>query len=446
MSRVFKVFLSSILICTCFAFACPSYDKAQTALNEESVDQAYHDLLKYFYHPLNSKSLIQSAVLEVNRALGRDSKDDLLFVDKISENSGAMLVWLHHFLTQASTQPGVKIDLDRLTDKALNGFALAVQDPGTRYLPCEGLERLTGKQAFGGTGIWIYSDGTTKMLKVMEVINQSPAFRAGIKPGDSLLKIDNQSLKGLDKREAVNLLQGSVDSNVSLTLRPRGSQNEKTLTIRREVVKILPIFYEMKPENVAYIRIRNFSENIPYELDDMLYLLDRSNVKAYILDLRNNSGGPIDAAVNASERFLPRGAVITSLFEGSNQIRKVARGTSHLVAHPILILVNEQTAAAAEIFAGALQDNQVAFLLGTKTYGDGKFQTFVKLPNEGAIQFTIGHVETPKGLQFDGKGLIPNLMNSNEVDSIGSPNDTVLNEALQRLNHVPPDLPDQISY
>ena len=278
---------------------------------------------------------------------------------------------------------------DALINGAIRGMVKAL-DPHTSYLPPvlykEMQVETTGK--FGGLGIEIsIRDG---VLTVISPIEGTPAFEVGIKAGDKIIKIEEESTLDMTLQDAVSRLRGETGSPATITIFRESFKAPKEFTIVRAIIKVRSVVHKLYKKDIGYIRIRSFSKNTSVDLDKALAELEKKEISKLILDLRNNPGGLLNQAVEVTDRFLNRENLI--VYTKGRWDEQNMRFTSHDkvagVSYPLIVLVNSGSASASEIVAGALQDLNRAIILGTPTFGKGSVQTIVPLSDGSALRLT----------------------------------------------------------
>ncbi|MES2770513.1 MAG: S41 family peptidase [Pseudomonadota bacterium] len=315
----------------------------------------------------------------------------------------------------------------QLITHAISGM-LSNLDPHSAYLDADAYKDLqVGTQGeFGGLGIEVgMEDG---LVKVVSPIEDTPADRAGVKPGDLIFKLDDTLVKGLTLNEAVKRMRGKAKTQIKLSILRKGESKPLELTLTREVIKVQSVKSKLVEPGYGYLRITSFQENTVAELSKHLNELYKPGVlKGLVLDLRNDPGGLLNGAVGVSAAFLPTKTLITST-DGRTQDAKhqffavpedYLRGKSEdfikqLPAEtrkvPMIVLVNGGSASASEIVAGALQDHRRAVILGTQTFGKGSVQTVLPLPGNAAIKLTTARYYTPSGRSIQAKGITPDIL------------------------------------
>ncbi len=303
-----------------------------------------------------------------------------------------------------------KVNRQDLVYGAISGLVQALKDPYSQFLPPAESKQFQEdiKGAFGGIGAEI---GIRKnILTVIAPLKESPAEKSGIKAGDKILKIDNKETNDLGIDEAVQLIRGEPGTEVRLTIFRDTFDRTKEIKIRREIIKIPIISTEKKPNGVFVISLNRFTENAAYEFRNAVKEFFDGNSQKLVLDIRNNPGGYLVTAVDIASWFLPPGEVVARerYADGSEDIHR-SNGYRLFEKVPTVILINEGSAAASEILAGALRDNKGTKLIGMKTYGKGSVQEVEPLPKNSSLKITIAKWLTPKGNEINGKGLEPDI-------------------------------------
>ena len=300
---------------------------------------------------------------------------------------------------------------DALINGAIRGMVKAL-DPHTSYLPPASYKEMqvetTGK--FGGLGIEIsIRDG---VLTVVSPIEETPAFKVGIKAGDKIIKIEEESTLDMTLQDAVSLLRGETGSPVTITIFRDSFKAPKEFTIVRAIIKVRSVVHKLYKKDIGYIKIRSFSKNTSVDLDKALAELEKKEISKLILDLRNNPGGLLNQAVEVTDRFLNRENLI--VYTKGRSDEQNMRFTSHDkvagVSYPLIVLVNSGSASASEIVAGALQDLNRAIILGTPTFGKGSVQTIIPLSDGSALRLTTARYYTPSGRVIQENGIEPDII------------------------------------
>jgi len=294
---------------------------------------------------------------------------------------------------------------------AINGMLNSLDPYSSLMKPDEYKElEIETKGSFTGIGIEITIKD--EVITVVAPIEDTPAWKAGIKPGDKILKINDKSTKGMSLLEAVKLLRGPKGTKVTLTIL-RDEKDIKEITLVRDVIPIKSVKFKILEPGYAYVRITSFQEKTPQELVEALEKLENEQqIKGIILDLRFNPGGLLSSAVDVADEFLENGVIVS--VKGKNkeaqmEFKAKPNPPQRKHAYPIVILINHGTASAAEIVTGALKDNNRALILGQKSFGKGLVQTVIPLEEGYAVKLTTAYYYTPKGICIDKVGITPDI-------------------------------------
>lgn len=324
-----------------------------------------------------------------------------------------------------------------LTDAALRGIMSSVKDPYTVYLSpreIQGLNESLSGGNFGGIGVYIYQlkDGRI----VVQPIQQMPAARAGMKPGEVVDTVDSKSVRGLPLDRVEEMIRGEAGTTVHLTTHPyAGKGSEHGYDIVREIIHVPTVRAKME-NGVDYIRLSDFGTTSAEEVRKALLDGRSKGAKGYILDLRDNGGGLLDAAVQISSFFVPQGTIVSTIRRDGQSSSEEALGDAIPGLQPLVILVNKYTASASEITSGALQDYHLATLVGTKTFGKGVVQSIYPMPDRGALKITTARYVTPLGRDIQHRGIVPDIVVAQDPDPslIDTPADKQLAAAKARLH------------
>jgi carboxyl-terminal processing protease len=302
----------------------------------------------------------------------------------------------------------------KLIEYAIKGMVSNL-DPHSDYLPPESFkemqEHTTGQ--FGGLGMEVGMD-KDGFVRVVSPIDDTPAQRAGVRSGDLIIKIDDHPVKGMTLTEAVKLMRGKPGTEVTLTIVRKGEDKPLVIKLKRAVIKVKSVKSKYLGEGFGYVRISQFQVRTGQEVIEEVNKLEKAYgkpLKGLVLDLRNNPGGVLTAAVRVSDAFLNDGLIVYT--KGRNpdaQMKFEARRGDVLDGKPIVVLVNEGSASASEIVAGALQDHRRALVAGRKTFGKGSVQTLMPLSNGAAIKLTTARYYTPSGRSIQATGIVPDVV------------------------------------
>ena len=329
------------------------------------------------------------------------------------------------------------VNQSEMMDAAINGVLQSL-DPYSAYMSPEMFENMATETSgeFGGLGIEVGMEAG--VVKVISPIDNSPAYRVGVKAGDSIVKINEIQVQGKSLSEAVELMRGPVGSDIEITVRRRGERKALTFTITREIIEVASVKTEIKDKNVGYIRLTSFNENSSDQIKKKLGEFKKNkNIEKYILDLRNNPGGLLSQAIKISDFFLENGEIVSTKSRKNSENRKwFAKKGDIINGDTILVLINYGSASASEIVAGALKDHKRAILIGEATYGKGSVQSIIPLDNKGAIRLTVSKYYLPSGDSISDVGVVPDFEVAEESDSfrINTETDNQLDFALKLLN------------
>jgi len=327
-----------------------------------------------------------------------------------------------------------EIDQAEVMDSAINGILQSL-DPYSSYMSPEIYKEMQTETSgeFGGLGIEVSMEAG--VVKVISPIDDTPASRVGVKAGDYIVRINGEQVQGKTLMEAVNLMRGPVGSPIEITIRRKGLKKAKIFTIIREIIEIKSVISKLIDNEIGYLRLRAFNENSSNQLKEEISKLEKNNkLVGYILDLRNNPGGLLSQAVRISDFFLDDGEIVSTRGRKSRENRKFfAKKGDRIKGKPLIVLINNGSASAAEIVAGALQDQKRAVLLGEATYGKGSVQSIITLRNKGAIRLTISKYYLPSGKSISEVGVTPDIRVEEEDEefSINTITDNQLNYAVK---------------
>ena len=301
----------------------------------------------------------------------------------------------------------------KLLQDAIQGM-LAGLDPHSSFLDAEGFKeiRVGTEGEFGGLGIEVtMEDG---FVKVVSPIEDTPAARAGLKTGDLIIPLDNKAVKGMSLNDAVKQMRGKPGSEITLTVVREGSPKPLVFTLARAVIKIQSVKHRMLDDGFGYLRVTQFQANTGDGVKDALTKLKlqhKGDLKGLVLDLRNNPGGVLNAAVAVSDAFLSSGLIVYTEGRVADAELKFSATPADLInGAPMVVLVNGGSASASEIVAGALQDHKRAVIMGTKTFGKGSVQTILPMSGGTALKITTARYYTPSGRSIQATGILPDVV------------------------------------
>lgn len=314
---------------------------------------------------------------------------------------------------KANFHPQERIDEQELLYGAIRGMVEKLDDPYSRFLTPQQYQRFTTIDLNGEfVGVGVQITVREGQLVVITPLSDSPAERAGIRAGDVILEIDGRSTEGITLDEAVELLRGERGTSVNLKVQHVDGTVEET-TIVRELIELDPVEYRLEGERIGYLRITTFNRRAAEEADQALVeLIEGERIEGLVLDLRNNPGGLLDEAASVAGKFVDRGPIFNVTDEAGTD-SYLTRGND-LPNLPVAVLINQGTASAAEILAGAIQDHQMGILVGERSFGKGVIQTAYPLSDGSGVIITTAEYTTPSGHRVQDLGLVPDIAVINE--------------------------------
>lgn len=366
--------------------------------------------MKFRLKPLTL--ITAGTVLGVTLTLGhgvvgaRDTTGDVLPLDQLRTFSDVFARIKRNYVEDVSDE--------ELLEHAIRGMLTGL-DPHSSYLNTEQFQelRIGTSGEFGGLGIEVgMEDG---FVKVVSPIDDTPAARAGMQTGDLIIRLDDKPVKGLALNDAVKLMRGKPGSDIVLTVVREGEDKPLKITITRAIIQVTSVRNRMLEDGYAYVRVSHFQTKTPTDMVKAIEgMKSEGKIEGLVLDLRNNPGGVLSAAVGISDAFLDDGLIVyTDGREDDSRLRYSASRGDVLAGAPIVVLVNGGSASASEIVAGAMQDHGRAVLMGSKTFGKGSVQTIQNLPNGGAVKLTTARYYTPSGRSIQAQGIEPDIITDN---------------------------------
>jgi carboxyl-terminal processing protease len=331
------------------------------------------------------------------------------------------------------------VDQADVMESAINGVLQSL-DPYSAYMSPELFKEMQTdtRGEFGGLGIEIGMENG--VVKVISPIDDTPAEKAGIKAGDYIVKIGKDQVQGKSLMEAVKLMRGPVGTSIDLTIRRKNVKKPLEFKIIRKIIQVQSVSSEIisKEKNIGYIRLKSFNENSDNQFLKSIKKFEKNTkIKSYIIDLRNNPGGLLTQAINITDFFLDDGEIVSTKGRKVSETRKFfARRGDEIKGKPIIILINNGSASASEIFAGALKDHKRAIILGENSYGKGSVQSIIPLRNGGGMRLTISKYYLPSGKSISEVGVTPDIIVEEAGDEfkIRSEKDNQLNYAIKLFN------------
>jgi len=297
-----------------------------------------------------------------------------------------------------------------MVEKAINGV-LSAQDPHSGFLDKDETDEMhtQTKGEFGGIGMEVTTENG--LVRVVSPVDDTPAFKAGVQAGDYITHVDGTSVIGMSLTDAVKRLRGEPKTKVTITI-ARKNEEPRDIVLVRDIIKVRPVKYEAKGD-IGYLRIITFSEQTTEKLHEAIKALQKEmgdSLAGFILDIRNNPGGLLDQAVGVADTFLAQGEIVSTKSRKTEDTMRFSAKTGDLThGKPIVVLINEGSASASEIVAGALQDHKRAVIVGLKSFGKGSVQSVREIPGFGAIKITTARYYTPSGHSIQAKGITPDV-------------------------------------
>ncbi len=331
------------------------------------------------------------------------------------------------------------VDQSEIMDSAINGVLQSL-DPYSAYMSPELFKEMQTdtRGEFGGLGIEIGMEAG--VVKVIAPIEGTPAEKAGVKAGDYIVKIGNEQVQGKSLMEAVKLMRGPVGTSIKLTIRRVKVKKPLEFKIIRKIIEVKSVNANIisKEKNIGYLRLKSFNENSDNQFLKSIKKFEKnSKIKGYIIDIRNNPGGLLTQAINITDFFLDNGEIVSTKGRKVSETRKFfARKGDEVKGKPVVVIINNGSASASEIFAGALKDHKRAIILGENSYGKGSVQSIIPLRNGGGMRLTISKYYLPSGKSISEVGVTPDILveEKDEDFSIRSEKDNQLNYAIKLFN------------
>ena len=406
-------------------------------LDQRLVENALTNVEQDYYKPVNAQTLVDGEQKALREMLSYYHVTGTIPAQTADGDRSHDIALLEHNVDRAETLLGSKASKDEVTTVAIRGMMEALGDPYTVYMTKREIdslqEQLHGGD-FGGIGVYIVQDPKTGQILV-DPIEGNPAFKAGIKPGDVIISVDGTTTKGLKLDAVEKLIRGHVGTVVAIGIHPHNSTATRTVDVTRGFIHVPSVKAKMEGD-VDYIRLADFGTSSYDEVRKAMLDGKAHNAKGYILDLRNNGGGLLEAAVQISSLFIPDGTIVSTIDRAGDKDSKDALHTSIGIA-PLVILVNKYTASASEITAGAAQDYHAATIVGTQSFGKGVVQSIYTMPGGSALKITTARYVTPLGRDIQHRGITPDVVVPQTIDPalIDTPKDKQLAAAKHILQN-----------
>ncbi|MDQ7824753.1 MAG: S41 family peptidase [Candidatus Eremiobacteraeota bacterium] len=341
------------------------------------------------------------------------------------------------FIDKVVKQYGSQVDGNILIFASIRGILRGLGDPYSNLLVPKDystlMERLQEK-SFGGVGIYIELDSENHdSLTVLEPIEGTPAHKAGLMPGDVIEEINGESTKDISIYVAVAKLRGPRGTTVKLSVRRKGVAKPLSFVISRDNINSPSVSWKVIHDDVGYVRLRSFGTETEREFDEALDSFSKQNVKYLVMDLRNNGGGYLNAAVEISSKFLSPDRTVFKRIDRNGRVEDFGAKRRDRVSLPLVVLVNRFSASSSEIVAGAIKDNHAGTLIGDRTFGKGSVQQIYSLAENSALKLTVSYFTTPGGKIINKKGLKPHIYSPMKPNLVGKDKDSQLEEAVTFL-------------
>jgi carboxyl-terminal processing protease len=407
-------------------------------LDATEIQFSYDKLRSDFYQKTDPQAIVEGARVEMQHQLQtagvKGSLPPIFASDNVSRTAKAV----GHEVDVAARLAKGKMSSHTLAYAAIAGMLNSVHDKYTVFLsPKEyaALNQGLDGGSFAGTGIVIQADPQTKLIDVSNVVPDGPADKAGVQQDDVITAIDGTSTKGLTLEQASARLRGKAGTQVQLTIERDGKPLAAPLAITRAEIHQLSVYEKMLPGKIGYVELTVFGRDTGDELTRALDRLQQEGARAIVMDLRDNGGGYLEAALDVSSKFIASGPIVSVESRASNVTTYEAENTA-IPPLPLAVLVNGHTASASEITSGAIQDSGVGAIIGTRTFGKGVVQEILPLPDGSAIKITDARYLTPHNRDINHLGIAPDItVDENKGARYGDPtHDTQLARALQYLN------------
>lgn len=304
-----------------------------------------------------------------------------------------------------------EVDSSQLVEGAFRGVFNELDQYSTYFSP-EEYQRYNEDAggSFGGIGITVTKDEESDFIKVISPIEDTPGDRAGIQPNDLIIGVNGNSLKGVSLEEAVKTMRGEPGTKLRLTIQRRGLTEPIDVDIIREIIEVNPVAFEIRDDGIVNFRLKSFNEHSAKDVRDALNIIkEESGVKGLVIDLRNNPGGRLDQVIDIADMFLEVGSPIVRVDYRAYSDNQFDSEDDPVISVPLVVLINEGSASASEILAGALQDNGAATVVGHTSFGKGTVQSVTDLSNGGGIKLTIAEYLTANGNKVNGVGITPDV-------------------------------------
>ena len=332
------------------------------------------------------------------------------------------------------------VDMEKLANGAIEGIAATTGDPYTRYIDADEYKQMQteGTEQYGGIGVHVTFDENTNGILVLSVMPNSPAYENGVLSGDIITKVGDTTVTKDNYQDCVNAMKGDEGTQVNITIKREGQESDVLKTLTRKKIVANNVESKVLDNNVGYIRILEFENNVASQFKEQYDALRAKNVSGLIIDLRDNPGGLVNETVDIANSILPKGEIVKLVDKNGKEKIYSSDGKSEINI-PLVVLVNSRSASASEILSSAIKDSKKGVLVGNKTYGKGIVQTIMPLDNDGALSVTTAKYYTASGVEIHKKGIEPNYtvdLPDDVKNSLYIPydKDTQLQKAVELIN------------
>jgi carboxyl-terminal processing protease len=430
----FRHFSAALAAALLFTANAGSSARASDDVSRSMLDYAFARATSQFYKPTDDQALLNGAVAGMRLAVAAGHGDPTKLPDLHAGGStSADSAALDSELALATKKFGQSVGERELSYAAIKGMMDSLHDRWTVFMDPKEYrslnEGLDGGN-FPGVGILIDLDQASQSPLVVQTIDGGPAQKAGVQAGDIVTRVDGKDTKGLSTAQDSKMLRGTAGTIVELTVLRKGLPDPLVFHITRAPIHVPSVVGTIIDGHVGYVRVFVFGATTGQELSNALARLDSQGVKGYVLDLRNNGGGYLNAAIDVSSKFVAEGPIV-SIDSRTQPLTTFDANATAIMPRPLAVLVNGFTASASEITSGAIQDSGAGVLIGTRTFGKGVVQTIYPLPDGSAIKITTARYLTPKGRDINAVGIAPDIEVPDVSQSVlGDPNtDTQLERA-----------------
>jgi carboxyl-terminal processing protease len=394
------------------AGAAASSQHADASLDRAMVSYSFSRASNEFYKETGGQVLLDGAVGGMRLAVKEHGGNPSLLPSlRDAGSSDADTAELGRELDLATKTFGKKVGERELAYAAIKGMLQSLRDRWTVFLDPKEFKNFNSAldgSNYAGVGIVIQIDPASKRIGVEQTMDASPATKAGVVAGDVMISIDGHDTTGLSLLQAATLLRGKAGTPVTIILQRPGAPAPISVTLKRDFVRTPSVLARMLPGNIGYVQVIVFGSSTGQELDEALTRLDKAGAAGYIMDLRNNGGGYLNAAVDVSSKFVAEGPIV-SIDSRSKPLTTFDAENTAITPRPLVVLVNQFTASASEITSGAIQDSGAGTIVGNRTFGKGVVQTVYPLPDGSAIKITTARYLTPSGRDLNAVGINPDV-------------------------------------